>query len=65
MVKVSQEYFIEMNQNEALAYCEKKEKLLDGQVQRLEKLIAETKAHITFVNAAIGEILKFSGDATT
>ena len=52
-----------MNQTEALAYCAKKEKLLDQNIQRLDKSIAETRAHITFVNAAIGEILKFSGDS--
>ncbi len=51
---------MELNQEEALAYCAKKEKLLDSQVLRLENSIAETKAHITFVNAAIGEILNFS-----
>ncbi len=60
MVKVSSEYFVELNQQESLNYVDKKEKLLNAQLTRLENSIAETKAHLSFVNTAVSEILNFS-----
>ena len=60
VVKVSKHYFVELNQEEALKFIEKKEKVMNAQVEHLTTKAAEVKAHIVFVNEAIRELLNIS-----
>ena len=60
VVKVSRHYYVEMNQEEALNFIDKKEKLMNSQIEQLTEKAAEVKAHIVFVNEAIREILSIS-----
>ena len=62
MVKVSKEYFVELSQEEAILYVDKKEKLYKGQIERASDQVAQIQAHIVFVNEAIREILNLSSD---
>ena len=57
MVKVSKEYFVELNQEETLRFVDSKETLLNSQIQTLTQKIAEIKAHLIFVKASITELL--------
>ena len=45
VVKVSRDFFVELNQLEALAFIEKKERVMNGQIEKLDTKIAEVKAH--------------------
>ena len=62
VVKVSRDTFVELNQLEALGFIEKKEKVMNGQIEKLEGKIAEVKAHQAFVNEAIRELLNIDQD---
>jgi prefoldin subunit 5 len=62
MVKVSKDYYIDLHPKEAIQYCEKKEKLLNGKIDALTQKGCEVKAHIVFVNEAIRELLNISPD---
>ena len=64
MVKVSREFFVELNQEEALNFIAKKERVMNTQIEKLSKQMAEVKAHIVFVNEAIRELLNISEDRT-
>ena len=60
VVKVSRDFFVELNQLEALNFIEKKERVMNGQIEKLNEKIAEVKAHQVFVNEAIRELLNIS-----
>ena len=45
VVKVSREFYVELNQLEALNFIEKKEKVMNAQIEKLNDKIAEVKAH--------------------
>ena len=57
MVALSKDFFVELSWDEALAYIEKKEKLLNKRAETLTKKVCEVKAHILFVQEAIRELL--------
>ena len=59
-VKVSREFFVELNQVEALNFIDKKEKVMNAQIEKLNEKVAEVKAHMVFVNEAIRELLNIS-----
>ena len=61
-VKVSREFFVELNQVEALNFIDKKEKVMNAQIEKLYEKVAEVKAHMVFVNEAIRELLNISED---
>ena len=62
VVKVSREMYVELNQEEALNFIGKKEKVMNAQIEQLANKIAEVKAHIVFVQEAIRELLNISED---
>ena len=64
VVKVSQHYYVELNQDEALLFIKKKETLMNSQIEQLSQKAAEVKAHIVFVNEAIRELLNISEERT-
>ena len=64
VVKVSRDMFVELNQEEALNFIEKKERAMNTQIEKLGDKIAEVKAHIVFVNEAVRELLNISEEAT-
>ena len=64
VVKVSQHYYVELNQDEALLFIKKKETLMNSQIEQLSQKAAEVKAHIVFVNEAIRELLNISDEKT-
>ena len=64
VVKVSQHYYVELNQDEALLFIKKKETLMNSQIEQLSQKAAEVKAHIVFVNEAIRELLNISDERT-
>ena len=64
VVKVSQHYYVELNQDEALLFIKKKEALMNTQIDQLSTKAAEVKAHIVFVNEAIRELLNISEERT-
>ena len=59
-VKVSRDFYVELNQVEALNFIEKKEKVMNEQISKLSDKMAEVKAHMVFVNEAIRELLNIS-----
>ena len=59
-VKVSREFYVELNQEEALNFIEKKERVMNGQIENLSEKMAEVRAHVVFVNEAIRELLNIS-----
>ena len=64
VVKVSRDFYVELNQEEALHFIAKKEKVMNAQIEKLSDKMAEVKAHIVFVNEAIRELLNISGEPT-
>ena len=60
MVKVSREYFVELNQDEAFRFVDKKEKLMNQQIDFLQTKMAEARAHMSFVKQAVGELLNIT-----
>ena len=64
VVKVSREFFVELNQEEALNFIGKKERVMNEQIEMLSEKMAEVKAHVVFVNEAIRELLNISEDRT-
>ena len=64
VVKVSREFYVELNQEEALNFIEKKERVMNAQIENLGEKMAEVKAHVVFVNEAIRELLNISADPT-
>ena len=60
ILKVSRDTFVEVNQEEALKFIEKKERVMNGQIESLAQKIAEVKAHIAFMNEGIRELLNIS-----
>ena len=64
VVKLSKEFFVELNQEEALNFIGKKERVMNGQIEKLSEKMAEVKAHMVFVNEAIRELLNISEDRT-
>ena len=61
---MSQHYYVELNQDEALLFIKKKETLMNSQIEQLSQKAAEVKAHIVFVNEAIRELLNISDEKT-
>ena len=49
MVALSKDFFVELTQEEARIYVEKKEKYLNDKTTALTKRASETKAHILFM----------------
>ena len=49
VVKLSREMYVELNQEEALNFIGKKEKVMNAQIEQLANKIAEVKAHMVFV----------------
>ena len=64
MVALSKDFFVELTQEEALVYIDKKEKYLNEKTKKLTNKASEIKAHILFVQEAIRELLQISGDKT-
>ena len=64
MVALSKDFFVELTQEEALVYVEKKEKYLNDQAKALTKKASEIKAHIMFVQEAIRELLNIDPEKT-
>ena len=64
MVALSKDFFVELTQEEALVYVEKKEKYLNDQAKDLTKKASEIKAHIMFVQEAIRELLNIDPEKT-
>ena len=62
MVALSKDFFVELTQEEARVYVEKKEKYLNNKTTALTKKASETKAHILFMQEAIRELLGISGE---
>ena len=62
MVALSKDFFVELTQEEALLYIEKKEKYLNEQTKALTKRASEIKAHIMFVQEAIRELMNIDGE---
>ena len=49
MVALSKDFYVELSQEEALVYIDKKEKYLNGKTTALTKRASEIKAHILFI----------------
>ena len=49
MVALSKDFFVELTQEEARVYVDKKEKYLNTKTAALTKKASETKAHILFM----------------
>ena len=49
MVALSKDFYVELSQEEALAYIAKKEAYLTSKTDALTKRASEIKAHIMFV----------------
>ena len=64
VVKVSRDFFVELNEEEALNFIGKKERVMNAQIEKLAEKIAEVKAHTVFVNEAIRELLNISEDTS-
>eukprot|EP00347_Sterkiella_histriomuscorum_P008070 403346490 len=62
MVKVSKDFFVELNQEETLAYIAKKEKFFNKKIDALSDKAAQIKAHIAFVIEANRELLNIDGE---
>ena len=62
MVALSKDFFVELSQEEALIYIDKKEKYLNEKTKKLTTRASEIKAHILFVQEAIRELLQISGE---
>ena len=62
MVALSKDFFVELTQEEALVYIDKKEKYLNEKTNALTKRSCEIKAHIMFVQEAIRELMGVSPD---
>ena len=60
VVKISRDFFVELNQEEALNFVGKKERVMNAQIEKLGEKVAEVKAHMVFVNEAIRELLNIS-----
>jgi prefoldin subunit 5 len=64
MVALTKDFFVELSQEEALNYIDKKEKYLNEKSAALTKRASEIKAHILFVKEAIRELLNISEEKT-
>uniref|UniRef100_A0A7S3CJF0 Uncharacterized protein n=1 Tax=Strombidium rassoulzadegani TaxID=1082188 RepID=A0A7S3CJF0_9SPIT len=64
MVALTKDFFVEMSQEEALGFIEKKEKVMNEKIKLLTKKSCEIKAHILFIQEAIRELLKFTPGKT-
>ena len=62
MVALSKDFFVELTQEEALVYIQKKEAYLNEKTTALTKRSCEIKAHIMFVQEAIRELMGVSPD---
>ena len=65
MVAISKDFFVELTQDEALAYVAKKERYLNDKANALTRRASEIKAHIMFVQEAIRELLNISSEKQT
>ena len=53
MVALSKDFFVELSQEEARIYVDKKEKYLNERTAGLTKKASEIKAHMIFIKQAI------------
>ena len=64
MVALSKDFYIEMSQEETLAFIDKKEAQLNEKIKLLTKKASEIKAHILFIQEAIRELLNITPERT-